>query len=233
MRWTELASACLNGSELVLYHDDADGAFMIRVGGLELMNSRWHRSEDELGALVATAMGWHPNPRILLGGLGLSYTLAALVRALGGAGSITVAEISADVVAWYERWFEPRLFAGRPENVRLVVADVAALLREKGDYEVTDAALRMSVSPASPVDNFHAGGIAAAVDVRTGRLGQATDLGMGPDFKWHDVHPLTGAQITGRQLPVNRQHAIDFIRREVEAARANRLNAGAADARTR
>jgi hypothetical protein len=73
---------------------------------------------------------------------------------------------------------------------------------EAGDYEVTDAAFRMSVSPASPVDNFHAGGIAAAVDVATGRLGRATDLGMGPDFKWHDVHPLTGAQIAGRQLPM-------------------------------
>jgi hypothetical protein len=73
---------------------------------------------------------------------------------------------------------------------------------EAGDYEVTDAALRMSVNPASPVDNFHAGGIAAAVDIKTGRLGRATDLGMGPDFKWHDVHPLTGARITGRQLPM-------------------------------
>jgi hypothetical protein len=73
---------------------------------------------------------------------------------------------------------------------------------EAGDYEVTDAAFRMSVKAESAVDNFHSGGIAAAVDVKTGRLGRATDLGMGPDFKWHDVHPLTGAQIAGRQLPM-------------------------------
>jgi hypothetical protein len=73
---------------------------------------------------------------------------------------------------------------------------------EAGDYEVTDAAFRMSVKAESPVDNFHAGGIAAAVDVATGRLGQATDLGRGPDFKWHDVHPLTQGQIAGRQLPM-------------------------------
>jgi hypothetical protein len=76
---------------------------------------------------------------------------------------------------------------------------------EAGDFEVTDAAFRMSVSPASPVDNFHAGGIAAAVDVATGRLGQATDLGKGPDFKWHDLHPLTGARIAGRRLPMWRE----------------------------
>ncbi|MGH6893686.1 MAG: sugar-transfer associated ATP-grasp domain-containing protein [Dongiaceae bacterium] len=74
-----------------------------------------------------------------------------------------------------------------------------------GDFEVTNAAFRMAVNPVSPVDNFHSGGIAAAVDIATGRLGPATDLGHGPDFKWHDRHPFTGAEITGRQLPMWRE----------------------------
>jgi spermidine synthase len=134
--WTELATASLNGSELALYRDDGDGAYMIRVNGLELMNSRWHQSEDELGALVGRAEGRHPNPRVLVGGLGLGYTLAALVRALGGARWITVAEMSADIITWYEHWLEPGLFAERPRNVRFVAADVAALLLGKGDYDV-------------------------------------------------------------------------------------------------
>jgi len=92
------------------------------------------------------------------------------------------------------------LSAGALSTVRML-----SCRNEAGEHEVTDAAFRMSVNPASAVDNFHAGGIAAAVDVATGRLGRATDLGMGPDFKWHDVHPLTGAQITGRQLPMWRE----------------------------
>jgi hypothetical protein len=92
------------------------------------------------------------------------------------------------------------LGAGALSTVRML-----SVRNEAGDYEVTDAAFRMSVNPASAVDNFHAGGIAAAVDVKTGRLGRATDLGKGPDFKWHDVHPLTGAQITGHQLPMWRE----------------------------
>lgn len=87
---------------------------------------------------------------------------------------------------------------------------------EAGDFEVTDAAFRMSVNPASPVDNFHAGGIAAAVDVATGSLGAATDLGKGPEVKWHDRHPLTGAQIAGRQLPMWRE-TVDL------AVRAHRI----------
>lgn len=63
------------------------------------------------------------------------------------------------------------------------------------------AAFRMPASAQSVVDNFHAGGIAAAVDIETGRLGQATDIGLGPDSAWHEKHPLTGARIEGRLFP--------------------------------
>jgi spermidine synthase len=133
MAWTELATTSLRGGQLVLYRDG--GAYMIRFDGLELMNSRWHGSEDELGAL-AGAMAPRPNPRVLLGGLGLGYTLAALVRALGSGGQITVAEISTDVIAWFERWLEPTLFAERPTNVRLVAADVATLLQGEAKLDV-------------------------------------------------------------------------------------------------
>jgi hypothetical protein len=65
----------------------------------------------------------------------------------------------------------------------------------------------MAVSKASAVDNFHAGGIAAAVDLATGALGAGTGLGRGGDFSWHQTHPLTGGQIKGRQLP-NWQEAV-------------------------
>jgi hypothetical protein len=80
---------------------------------------------------------------------------------------------------------------------------------DRGGHEVTNAALRMSINPKSAVDNFHAGGIAAAVDLKTGALGPASDLGLGPKFVWHDTHPLTGGQITGRVLP-HWQEAMDL-----------------------
>lgn len=71
---------------------------------------------------------------------------------------------------------------------------------EAGAFEVTDAIIRMPVDPASPVDNFHAGGISAPIDIATGTLGRATDMGNRPEIIWHDVHPVTGALIAGRQL---------------------------------
>lgn len=99
------------------------------------------------------------------------------------------------------------LSAGALSTVRML-----SCRNETGDYEVTSAAFRMSVDPTSPVDNFHAGGVAAAVDVATGRLGPATGLRIGPDNAWHDRHPFTGAQISGRQLPMWRE-TIDLAQR--------------------
>ncbi|MDQ7248145.1 sugar-transfer associated ATP-grasp domain-containing protein [Dongia sedimenti] len=83
----------------------------------------------------------------------------------------------------------------------LCTVRMLSCLDERGVPEVTDAVLRMSINPQSAVDNFHAGGIAAAVDLATGRLGPASDLGYGPHFVWHERQPQTGAQIAGRVLP--------------------------------
>jgi spermidine synthase len=130
MPWTEIEQASLDGRPLTL-HRGADGAWMIRVDGLELMNSRQHRSEDQLGAVaggLAVDAADDGNPRLLIGGLGLGFTLAAATRALGGRGRIDVAEISSDVIAWYERYVEPAIFARRPAGIRLLHCDVAACL---------------------------------------------------------------------------------------------------------
>jgi hypothetical protein len=72
---------------------------------------------------------------------------------------------------------------------------------EQERHELAGTAFRMPSNPEAPVDNIHAGGIAASVDLKTGRLGQASDLGLGPDFVWHDRHPVTGGVIAGRILP--------------------------------
>jgi hypothetical protein len=84
------------------------------------------------------------------------------------------------------------LTPGALSTVRLLT-----ILNEQGEPEAVNAAFRMAISKTSAVDNFHAGGIAAAVDMATGTLGAATGL---VDLRWHHTHPLTGAQITGRRL---------------------------------
>ncbi|MEJ2762324.1 MAG: sugar-transfer associated ATP-grasp domain-containing protein, partial [Gammaproteobacteria bacterium] len=79
---------------------------------------------------------------------------------------------------------------------------VVTCLDEEGRPEVTHAVLRMASSTDVVVDNFHAGGIAAAVELTTGRLGPATDMGLRADSRWWDTHPVSGAPITGHTIPM-------------------------------
>jgi hypothetical protein len=60
----------------------------------------------------------------------------------------------------------------------------------------------MAIGRNVTVENIHAGGIAAEVGLDTGRLGPASNLGDDARLGWLDMHPDTGAQITGRILPM-------------------------------
>jgi len=73
-------------------------------------------------------------------------------------------------------------------------------LDRHGAPELIGAALRMAVDPMSVVDNLHQGGIAAAIDLESGSLGAASNLGKDPRLGWLDQHPTTGARIEGRVL---------------------------------
>jgi hypothetical protein len=95
---------------------------------------------------------------------------------------------------------------------------------ERANFEVTNAVLRMSRGTTSVVDNFHAGGLAAKVDVRTGVLGRATDLGFLAQTGWLDSHPDTSAQIRGHQLPFWKE-TVDLAQR-AHAAFADRVLIG-------
>lgn len=78
---------------------------------------------------------------------------------------------------------------------------VVTCLDEDGQPEATHAVFRMASNADVVVDNFHSGGVAASVDLATGTLGMATDLGLRADSRWWSTHPTTGAPILGRRLP--------------------------------
>jgi len=86
-------------------------------------------------------------------------------------------------------------------NGALATVRVLSILGEQGEPVATDAVFRMAGHEGAVVDNFHAGGFAAAIDLATGVLGPATDLGVPAGRGWTDVHPVSGAPIRGRQLP--------------------------------
>ena len=86
------------GGKLSLYRRGEE--FSLRVGDAELMNRLVHESEDALADLTCSKLSWVASPVILIGGLGMGYTLAAALRRLGPGAKVIVAELSAAVVAW-------------------------------------------------------------------------------------------------------------------------------------
>jgi spermidine synthase len=74
--------------------------FSIRVDGHLLMNSRVHDSEETLAELALGGLKERAEARVLVGGLGFGYTLAAALSRLGPSARVWVAEIAPEVVRW-------------------------------------------------------------------------------------------------------------------------------------
>jgi spermidine synthase len=109
----------------------------IRIGDRTLMSSDVHDSEDEFGRIVAAAVGNVTKPRILIGGLGLGFTLRATLDGVPATARVDVAELMPEVVGWNKA--EHGDYAGRPledRRVKLYVEDVAAVIaRGKSTYD--------------------------------------------------------------------------------------------------
>jgi spermidine synthase len=135
MAWELIETAQVAEGELTLYRQGE--VFMIRANGYELMNGLGHQSELALGRM-AVEVARPAEPHILIGGLGLGYTLAATAAALAGRGRITVAELSPQVIAWFDRFLAGTVLPQRPDNLSIMPGDIGALiLREDvGPFDV-------------------------------------------------------------------------------------------------
>lgn len=119
-----------NGGELRLYRRGEE--FSIRVDGYELMNSRIHGSAEALAELACARVADRSRLRVLIGGLGMGYTLAAALNRLGADSRVVVAELASAVVEWNRGPLAD--LAGRPlQDARVTVreVDVAQILKEK------------------------------------------------------------------------------------------------------
>ena len=76
--------------------------YLILVGGRVLMSSTAFRSELAVADLACKPLVGKVKPRVLIGGLGMAYTLRAALDALPPDAEVTVAELNPRVVAWCE-----------------------------------------------------------------------------------------------------------------------------------
>ena len=116
------------GTVIALYRHD--GAYLIRADGVELMSTRRHLSEDRLADVACAPLHDVAGARVLIGGLGLGFTLRAALRQLRDDAEVVVAELVPEVIAWNA---DPRydLSAGamRDPRVRVVHDDVVNVLQ--------------------------------------------------------------------------------------------------------
>lgn len=162
--WTTLARAETASGDDILLRQRAE-IFEIRYNGIELMSNLNHQSEDQLALRAMRRLGFGAR-RILIGGLGLGYTLRAVLDlALPGA-EVTVCELIPEVAAWNRGPLGH--LAGHPlddPRTLLRIEDVQAhLARSAGVYDLilldTDNGPDFIVRPENS-GLYQGGGLAA------------------------------------------------------------------------
>jgi spermidine synthase len=127
--WEILAEAdAPDGTRLVLSRRAHE--FLIRAGGYDLMSSRDDSSARALATIGCAALPARPKLRVLIGGLGMGYTLAAALERLPPDAEVEVVEFVPEVVEWNRGPLAE--LAGRPlddPRARVHVGDVGARIR--------------------------------------------------------------------------------------------------------
>lgn len=133
--WKTLASIPTAEGALELRRR-GDGAFLIVIAGRVLMTSNDRRSEQALATLACRAID-APRPRVLIGGLGMAYTVRAALDALPAGAEIVVAELTRAIEDWCRGPLAPLTGAALDDpRVSVVIGDVAQVIGDapRGHY---------------------------------------------------------------------------------------------------
>jgi len=124
-----------DGGEMVLFQHDHD--FWITINGQDLMLSRQHESEQELARLGCAHLAGRKTPSILIGGLGMGYTLRQALDMLSPHAQVVVGELLGGVVEWNHEFFGE--LNGHPlgdKRVDLKTGDIVELIsRSKSGFD--------------------------------------------------------------------------------------------------
>jgi spermidine synthase len=124
-----------DGGLMGLYQHDQD--FIIRINGEDLMNSRQNESELELARLGCRHLAECKEPRVLIGGLGMGYTLRQTLDMLGPHARVRVGELMGAVVDWNREFLG--VLNGNPledPRVDLKTGDILELIsRSKSRFD--------------------------------------------------------------------------------------------------
>lgn len=189
--WTQLGEAVIPNTDQSLFLYQGKDDFFIKLsGGYELMSSRKHASEDALGSLPCRRLKQSGAARVLIGGLGMGFTLAAVLAEVGPQAEVTVAELIPEVVEWNRGPLGER--SGYPINdsrTKIHIGDVAKLIRKsRASFDVI--ALDVDNGPEGLTKStndwlYSMSGIAAAQDALS-PVGILAYWSADPDQAFHD-----------------------------------------------
>jgi spermidine synthase len=98
--WVLIDTSRVPGADVELRLMQRGAEFSMMLGQNELMNSRLSGSEEALATLTAKKIEAVESPHVLVGGLGMGFTLRAALAVLGPEARVTVAELVPAVIAW-------------------------------------------------------------------------------------------------------------------------------------
>ena len=124
-----------DGSTMSLHTHD--GTYVIRVDGRELMSTRHAASEERLAEVACAPFTTKKAPQVLIGGLGLGFTLRKALETLPATAKVVVAELVPAVVEWNKK---PAYNLAASEladrRTRIVLGDVGTLIaKSSGEFD--------------------------------------------------------------------------------------------------
>src|ERR1700680_2066851 len=128
--WQQIDAATVPGADVELRLMRRGAEFSMMLGANELMNSRLSGSEEALAPLARRRVATASRPHLLIGGLGMGFTLRAALAVLGPEARIMVAELVPAVIAW-ARGPMAELFGDSLDDPRTSIqeADVIDVIR--------------------------------------------------------------------------------------------------------
>lgn len=135
--WVHLATANVPGGTVPLRLKQRGDEFSIMLGTNELMNSRLSGSEQALAELTSARLAGRASPKVLIGGLGMGFTLRAALTCFNADAEIVVAELVAEVIDWAQGPLAPVFKDSLADpRVQIVNADVGRLIAtDKTGYD--------------------------------------------------------------------------------------------------
>lgn len=139
-----------DGGQLSLY--EHDGVWSMSLNGAELMHSKASASERLLGELGIQRVGRNRPARILIGGLGLGFTLRAVLESVGQEAVVELVELLPDVIEWNRQHLQELNGALLDDTrVRVIAQDVGLVIRESEEKRYDAILLDVDNGPVAMV----------------------------------------------------------------------------------